>query len=354
MTPRLLVAGAIVTAITVAAAGVAVWREPAVATVDVAGEAAFPLLRQRPEAVARITVSDRDGRFVLARNEAGRWVAPDKHGYPVATDKVRELVVTLAEMELSEAKTAKPERFARLQVEDFASKDAESRSVVLESGDGTVLVDTLVGKRRYAATGGREAGTYLRRKGDERAWLASGGLTVRTRPVDWLERRIVDLAPDTVREIEVLPAEGEGYVAARAAATDDLALISVPEKRKAKTDEVRRLASVLSNVELDDVRPANEVALPEGASLVRIRTFDNQEVAVRTAEIEELRWATLSARATVAADDRSEAAEKARAAAQDIGERTAGWAYAIPAHVYDRLTKKLEAMLVAPEKSGGS
>jgi hypothetical protein len=257
-------------------------------------------------------------------------------------------------MELSEGKTGKPERFARLQVEDLAGKDAESRLIVLEAGDGTVLADTLVGRRRYAATGGREAGTYIRRQGDERAWLASGGLTVRTRAVDWLDRKIVDLAPDAVREVEVVPAEGDGYVAARSAATADLALISVPQARTAKTDEVRRLASALAGVELEDVRPAGEVAIPETSSRARIRTFDGLEVTVRTAKIGETHWAVFSARATDAADHAPETADRARKAAEAFNGRTGGWAYAIPSFVHERLTRGLEAMLVAPAKDGAS
>ncbi|MCW5700862.1 MAG: DUF4340 domain-containing protein, partial [Rhodospirillales bacterium] len=211
MSAKLVMVGAIVTLVTVIAAAVSVINQPGLTKAEVSGEPAFSALRQSPDAVARVTIAGKDGEFSVARNDAGLWVIPEKHGYPVAFAKVRELVATMAGMDLIEGMTANPDRFARLEVEDLDKEAAESRRVRLETADGSVLAETIVGKRRHGFTGGRETGTYIRRDGDERAWLASGGLVVNVKPEEWLDRGVVDISADSIQTMTFDPLEGKGY-----------------------------------------------------------------------------------------------------------------------------------------------
>jgi len=151
MTPRVVLGLAVVTLITT---GAAIWitlQQPAAGPVQVGDEPAFPALRERPDAVAKVIVTSPEGTFTLTR-AANRWVATDRHDYPVAPDKLRELVVQLADMRLIEAKTSRPDRHARLEVEDV-TEGASSRQVRLEDAGGAVLAEAIIGKRRQRLTG---------------------------------------------------------------------------------------------------------------------------------------------------------------------------------------------------------
>ena len=172
MTPRFVLGLALVTLLTT---GAAVWvtlQQPAASPVQIGDEPAFPALREQPDAVAKVIVTAPEGTFTLTRAE-DRWVAADRHDYPVAAGKLRELVVQLADMKLIEAKTSRPERYARLEVEDVAA-GASSRQIRLEDADGKVLAEAIIGKQRQRLTGAEPSGTYLRRPGEAQSWLDVG------------------------------------------------------------------------------------------------------------------------------------------------------------------------------------
>ena len=72
----------------------------------------------------------------------------------------------LAEAELVEAKTRRADRYALLELEDPAAKDAKSRLVRVLDGKGSVLAEVVVGKKRIDAFGVGKSGTYVRKPAD--------------------------------------------------------------------------------------------------------------------------------------------------------------------------------------------
>ena len=66
----------------------------------------------------------------LTRKDSG-WVVSNRHDYPADFDKVREYLLKLADAKLREAKTSKPENYARLGVEDLAGAEAKGLGVEL-------------------------------------------------------------------------------------------------------------------------------------------------------------------------------------------------------------------------------
>lgn len=377
---------AAVTVATVVAAGAAYLGEPRPASVEASNEPAFPELGNRLNDVARITIATAEGDFTLSRTETGDWVAEDKFGYPVAEEKVRELVLGLSDLRLAEAKTARPDRYDRLEVEAVDAKDAQSRRVSLESANGEVLADVLVGKRKYSMTGGERGGTYIRLMGVERAWLAAGEVTVDGAVGDWLVRRVVDVPSHAVRRIEIRHPDGKKTVAFKEGHEDDtFDLDGVPEDRAVDPAALDRLAAGLSALDFDDVKPADEVAFPEMPHVATFTTFDGTVVRAELAKIGDKHWLRLSAErieaapakadrspeqvATAEDQDVAEAsdpsADEAQGAQQgeqpadpgisaaEINKRIQGWAYEIPVYTYDRLTQKVDELL-KPKDDGTS
>lgn len=370
MTPRTLLGLAIITVITT---GAAVWvtlQQPAASAVQIGDEPAFPALRERPDAVAKVIITTPTGTITLVRAE-DHWVTPDRYDYPIAADKLRELIVQLADMRLIEAKTRRPDRYARLEVEDVTD-DAGSRLVRIEDTDGAVLAEAILGKRRQRLTGTEPAGTYLRHPGEEQSWLASGGIDLDEQVQDWLEQEIVALPADTVRRIEIHPPSGEAYAVVRDAQGAELRLDRLAAGETPKEDaNLNQLAGALAAVRLEDVKPAGELDWPQEEHTVRVATFDGIDLTLRLATLDDQHWLQLdaapgeqaaeqTATATekpaaeetpaeeiVAADQPATAEERARA----IDARAEGWAYQIGDFLFGRLTKPREDWL---EQSGTS
>jgi len=350
MSARTVIGWAVAALVTVALAVWAVVEAPAPASVTVAGEPAFPALRANPQAAARITIRSSLGDFTLERGDGGAWVAKEKYGYPVDTTEVRKLIVTLSDLRLVERKTRRPERYPRIDVEDPGTKGSESRLVHVEAADGSVLAEAILGKERLRYTGGRENGVYLRRPGEDQAWLASGGMYVKRRLDDWMDKDVVNVAADDVAEVAIAPAGGTPAFAARRAKKGAPLVLdpAPPAGREADPDAIKRLASVLSFVRMKDVVPAATKPLPKDRTVARLTTFDGVEVVAETVKLDKSYWLTIRARFVGEGTPSKEA--KARIAA--IEKRTKGWVYEVAEYIHDRLAKPYDEYL--KKRVGGS
>jgi hypothetical protein len=367
MSPKVFLALLALTVIAAGAALVTALAQPGAAPVRYVDEPAFPALRVNPDAVAKIALTTPEGSFTLVRETGDRWSALERYGYAVDQDQVRALVVALADMRLIEAKTRLPERYGRLEVEDVDAADAKSRLLRLESADGEVLAEAIVGKQQHRLTGHQPAGTYLRRPDEAQSWLGSGAVAIDPTVVDWLDAEIVDFEPAQIARIEIRPDSGAGYVARREAADEPLQLADLAEGEALKPDaDLDRLAAAFADLRFEDVKPRSELAWPEADQSATAVTFDGVELTVRLARIDDEPWAILDARQLAAArpapsaaaaeapasEGDAEAVEIDDAAAADegaaeplpltageINERVQSWAYKVPALVFDRLTQ---------------
>jgi hypothetical protein len=371
MTPRAVLCLAIVTLITTCAAVWVTLQQPAAGPVQLGDEPAFPALRDRPDAVGKVIITSPEGAFTLARAE-DRWVAMDRQDYPVAADKLRQLIVQLADMRLIEAKTSRPERYARLEVEDVA-EGASSRLIRLEDAEGTVLAEAIVGKQRQRLTGIEPSGIYLRRPGEARSWLASGSIELDEQVQDWLEGEVVALDGADVQRLEVGPPTGEGYAVVRDTPDAELRLERLAEGEKLKEDaNLNQLVGALASVQLEDVRPVGEIDWPDEQHTVRVVTFDGVELTLEFATLDDQHWLRVDAAALEQpaspqpspeqdqaveqaeglpeggqADAPEEAAAQSEAKPADTPEervesieaRTDGWAYQVSDFLFGRLTK---------------
>ena len=102
------------------------------------GRAMLPELARQSSSLGSLELTKAGEKLTLER--AGeQWKLKERGGYPVLGDKVRALVVQLANAKLVEPKTAARERWSLLELEDPAGKDARSSLVRLL--DGRVLLE---------------------------------------------------------------------------------------------------------------------------------------------------------------------------------------------------------------------
>jgi hypothetical protein len=326
MSPKVFLVLAAITAITAVGALFAVLSQPTTTTLAFVDEPAFPDLRADPDAVAKITVTTPGGKVTLVRETGDRWAVLERYGYPVDRAQVRDLVVALADMRLIERKTAQPEHYGRLEVEDPDAEDAKSRLVRLEAADGTVLAEAIIGKQRHRLTGTEPSGTYLRRPGEATSWLASGGVQIGEEVTRWLDHEIVDLNSRAIERIAIEPVAEPGYVVERDGPDGAWRLADLAEGEALKENpDFARLTGAFSDLRLEDVKPRDQLSWPAESNRARIRTFDGLEMTVRLAKIDEAYWATFDARAleptaSAEAEAASDSAEPQSASESDSAE----------------------------------
>ncbi len=278
--------------------------------------------------------------LTLAQTDDG-WVIEDRNRYPASFEKIKSLVVGLGRLRRIEPKTERPDRYARIGVED-AGPGAASTEISLLDRDGAPIARLLVGNESFA--GGTD-GRYVRIPGDARAWLAAGSLDLSLAIRDWAAPEVVDIAANEVREVRIRRPDGETITAVKTGAdAPHFSLRPVPRGSRPKSPDIADgFANALSGVELDDVKPVADVAFPPGETTrVRFETFDGLIIDMDLVEHDQVNWIRLTPSSAEGAS--SETA--ARAAA--LAERTQGWAYQVSGWRLSQLKRPLKDF-VEPE-----
>lgn len=330
------------TAVSVVAAGYAVVSESRIqAPAAASGAPVFGDLLARANDVQSVTVASASGKFTIARKGDG-WALAEKDGYPVAADKLRQLVAGLADLRLLEAKTDQPDRHARLEVEDIAAKDAKSKQVTLAGADGKLLADLIVGKQNNTSDFNGLRGIYVRKPGNAQAWLAQGLVEVPTAAVDWVDRTVVNVAEDKIQRLQFEPTAAPALTVSKADKTAaDFTLAPLPEGKSADPDALKRLTEVFTAVELDDVRADKDTDKAVKAGAAEGATFDGLTLKAELLVMDGGTWLRLKASA---AEGSAAAAE-----AKTINDRVAGWLYKLPQFKAALLQPKVDDFLKKPE-----
>jgi uncharacterized protein DUF4340 len=251
---------------------------------------------------------------------AGRWTVVEKGNYPAAPGKVRRLLLGLAGLTLIEPKTARPELFARLDLDD--PSNGKSTLVGLQDRTGKMVAELIIGKMRHDRLGGGNDGVYVRKPGEDRTWLARGSLDLPRDLVDWLDRRIVDIPAARIASVTLTAPDG-GVLALRRDPGGKFAVADPPEDKKFKdAAALAAPAGVLTGLELDDVKPATELRPPSsGVTTAEFATSDGLSLTLRLFGSGKADWVAVSA---------AGAGDAALKEAAMLNGKLARWVYAIP------------------------
>jgi hypothetical protein len=306
------------------------------------GQVVLPEVGQRIGDIARVALAHGDTRTTLQR-EGNRWVVAEKGNYPADGAKLRQTLLGLAELRYVEPKTRKPEFYSRLEVEDVGAKEGKSTLITVSDDKGTLLGEIIVGKRRIDQLGGGADGVYIRKPGNAQSWLARGTLDLPTDTTQWLDRNIVDISRDKVKEEVLIQPDGSKLAITHDKPEAPLALKDAPANAKLKSDTALvEPTTALASLTLMDVRPAKDMPLPaEGVSHAEIATFDGLTVKIALIDQDKKSWARFEVSG-------SGAAEKE---AQELNARLSPWVFAIPEYKAKALRTKLSDVTEAPKAS---
>ncbi len=360
MKPKTFAGLALLTFLMVVLAVIAVVLEDNTQTVLEDRKPAFPRLVERINEATSIEIGSKDGKFTVTGG-GDTWGVVEKNDYPVKRETVRDFLLSLANLRLVEAKTSRQDRYERLEVEDIEADDAESRSVTVRDGDGRILADGIIGRRKYFLYVDGRGGTYLRRAGELQSWLAEGEMDFGALPFDWLDRLALEVPAEEVQELTIAQPDSETLVLQKdEPGQEHFSVIGAPEDGVLKTEsEADRLAFVVRNFEFDDVEPIEKVSFEDGPlHTATYTTFDGLRIVIELAskEIVSLRiadnppmerWARI--RAEVAEDAAEESRAAVTARADEINASTGAWAYKVDELMGNRLTKRRAQLYKEPD-----
>jgi Domain of unknown function (DUF4340) len=301
-------------------------------------QSAFPALAAKLGDVASVTVS-RDGTMMTLIRDGDNWLIAEKGNYPAKVSKIAQIVRAMAGLTLVEPKTQNPDLYPRLEVDDPGN--GKSALVAVKDKSGADLAQAIVGKRRYDRLGAGNDGVYLRKPGEAQTWLAHGTLDPSGDPASWLDRQIIDISEKKIAKVTLTQADGSKLVISRPAPEAKFAVEDAPADAKFKSETTTSgPATALETLDLDDVKPAGELPVPDkDVVTASFTTFDGLAVDLRLMERDKTNWVAMSASGSGSAE----------ADAKKIEDKVSHWTYAIPAYKANLLKTKL-ADLVEPAK----
>ncbi len=240
--------------------------------------------------VAEIAVTGAPGAAHLARTERG-WVVRERGDFPADLDRIRELLLKLADLRAAQAEPVPQSQRARLQLVEPA-KDAKDAGTVLELKDakGAILARFLLGKKVFrqtevagpAGTPPEATGRYLIAGTDANTMLVVPDPlnAAEPRPEPWLRKEL--LRAERVKSVTSIgPDRRERWTVTRDQDNTDWRFAGSsgrPDLQKA-TDA----AGAFGWMDLVDVvvDPRNTETGLSRAVTVRAETFDNLAYTVR-------------------------------------------------------------------------
>ena len=354
MTPKSVIILAAVTAAAVAGAAAALNSERGF-TQQTASGPVFPGLIDKVNEVAKIAVDHKDGRYSIVRGADGVWSVPESDGYTANQGQAKKIILQMADLKLFEAKTAKPDLYNRLHLEDMKKKDTQARRVRLYDAKDGAVAEVVVGKKRYNLPGTLREGAYIRKPGDPQTWLARGEIDVPTDVKSWLRNGILNIREEDVATIDIRHPDGEVIkITKEDPKAKHFTLHGVPEGKKLKYDsDPGNIASVVEDLELDDARKEGHVAFDDNNTLSAVYTSRSGLIAkLWLTKVNDAEWLKLEVSAKPDAPAPKEGAKSAAEIAKRVTEWTRGWVYRIPDFKAQRLRRNMAEM--AGDKKAGS
>ena len=332
--------------------------------VESAGDALLPDLRARINTIEQLDIERAGAPIVTLATEGGTWTVTNRSGYPADVGRIRQALLALADARILEVKTANPDRYGALGVNDPGEEG--SRGVRLTVTGSDFETRLIVGDTN------QQGQRYLRLAEQAAAVLIDKDPALPDAVTDWLRPELVDLPASGMTQIGIRHGDGEMIEMTRT--TDggpEFDVLDVPEGRELSYPTVvNGIAAALSNLTLVDVRPASSPGTaPDADTVSRFETADGLRVTVRTfrSDDESGDWIAISAAADElaagpagdaasdssddspskagAADDNDPAGSNAAATAASLNARLGGWQFRIDDYKLEQLTRRWDDIL---------
>ncbi|MBI1208158.1 MAG: DUF4340 domain-containing protein [Azospirillum sp.] len=328
----------------------------------------FEGLAAKINGVISLTVAGQDKSVTVSRPspDSTAWTVVDRGGYPASADLVKKAVVGLAELQATEPRTAEPDKYARLGVDDIDHAGSTALRLSLRDASGE-LAALLHGKAAgYGGADGRDT-FYARKPGEAESWLVEGQLELNADPVHWVAKDLPKLRESEVRSVTIAqPGSTKLEISRSSPEQHDFVLAKPPEGSKPKSAEVNRIAGALEYLAFDDVAKY-DAALFKDAAVATFHGFDGVTITVRTARKDGKAWLAFGAAFEAgpsaepaksspeakgppdAANSESEkpqrSAEDARQRVKAIEERYPAWAYRVSDFAAEALTRNISDLV---------
>ena len=295
------------------------------------GQLLLPGLSEQINQVTSLLLRDSKGRKVSIRLSDDSWGIEEKQGYPADAGKLRSALLILADAQVLEEKTSRPDMYGRLGVEDPDTPGADNLGLTI----------VLPGQERGLVIGklAMNSGTYVRRVGEPTSLLINQALALEADPMKWLIPDLLDIGPDSIQRVELSHPDGSELVITRKDEDgNDFRIEDLPPGREPQSDFLANgIASALARLGFQDVRRLRE---RDPGTVIHSRITTRKGLIIAASLYREERpWVSFTFSLADGAD------QTQRDLVQAYSQRLAGWEYVLAGPGAEQLGKRMEDLL---------
>ena len=150
-----------------------------------------------------VSIEHSEQTLTFLRDHNGVWTLMEENGYPANKERIRNVLIGLSHLEKIEQKTALPEFYPDLQVEDHTDKNAKSYLITLLNSEGKQITSLLVGKSISGITWNGQ-GYFVRFPKEAQSWLVRGNADVTGDRYSWISNKILPLTTGRIASLTLV------------------------------------------------------------------------------------------------------------------------------------------------------
>ncbi len=306
------------------------------------GQLFLPKLKSNLNQVDKVIVQHSGNESITFTKSGDKWVVTEKSGYKANFQALREMLTELAEAKLFEAKTKKEKNYIQLGVEEV-TKEKGSGSRVTIFAKEKMLEDVIIGRYKI------NKGTYLRKTNDQQSWLTQTKLIIKSNPIEWIDRDIIDISVDNIKSIKYVPSEGIEYETTRPANKEGY-VVNYSDNTSAPKNQrfADNLAGLINEIKPIDVAPRAGGIIKDQIFSSRIyKTFDEMTIVVICSKQKDNKTAQITFDFIV--PESANSSDSAQLAQQYKTEITP-WVYTVDDSIFTKFNKQLEDIIDIPKE----
>ena len=242
--------------------------------------------------IAEIKVVNGNNEFVIKRNE-DNWFLPNLANYPVPLDKIKRVIVGIAQLETIEPKTKNPALHGELDLNSEISKINNSSKVTLVNDNNEEIAAILIGKDSKLGNETR----YVRRPNNDQSWLVWRNFDVPLNEIDWLDDSLFSMSRGRVADIEITHPDGHVVFIKRDSYAEQYFKIQNLDENTLPINPYigNQIGSALDNISLVNINLKSDVAFDNAVKIV-YTTFDGLKLTINNQTINGVNWISFIAK----------------------------------------------------------
>lgn len=298
-------------------------------------------------------IMESQAQSVHISKQGNNWSVMQADNYPAKFDKVKKLVLDVADLNILSQKTSNPELFGELGVQDPREQNSSSLQLTMLDGSGNAVIAIILGDKRAAD------GQYVRITDSNNTYLVDGQPAVSADPKDWIQTDLLDIDDERVSDVTINHPNGEIITLTRPDNESDFELQGIPEDMQAQPDNIiSGPGTFLSNLTIQNAINRETFNFPGPQVITTIKTFDGLIATIHSAQTGAINYATIDfavdessmpsgsgsgARNAIVIGEKEEPTEEdVRKEVETLNDKTRNWVFIIPQYRYSLLTKRME------------